>query len=122
MPYLLSDGRIQFHPNARQRAAAHDHLAHAAHLRKLLRHDRGGVVVHLALGQHVGGQGEDENRRIGRVHFPVGRVVGKIGGQVAAGGVDGGLDVARRGVNVAVQIELQGDAGRSRGCSKRSFR
>ena len=47
------------------------------------------------------------------IDLAVGRIAGQVGGQIAAGGVDGGLDVARGGVDVAVQIELQGDRGRT---------
>ena len=59
------------------------------------------------------GEREHEDGRIGRIHLAVGGIVRKVGGQIAAGGVDGRLHVARGGVDVAVQIELQGDAGRS---------
>jgi hypothetical protein len=38
---------------------------------------------------------------------------GQIGRQIAARRVDGGLHVARGRVDVAVQVELQGDAGRA---------
>ena len=49
MPYLFSAVGFSSTRTAGQRTAAHDHLAHAAHLRQLLRHDGGGGVVHLAL-------------------------------------------------------------------------
>src|ERR1039457_3628008 len=51
--------------------------------------------------------------RASRIHFPVRGLVGKIGWQVAAGGVDGGLHVARGRVDVPIQSELQRDAGGS---------
>ena len=40
-------------------------------------------------------------------------LLGRLAGKLAARGVDGGLHVARRGVDVAVQVELQRDAGRA---------
>ena len=49
MPYLFSSVGFSSMRTAGQRTSAHDHLAHAAHLRQLLRHDRRGRVVHLAL-------------------------------------------------------------------------
>ena len=72
-------------------------------------HDRRGRVVHLARGQDVRGQRQDQDRRVGRIDLAIGRVARQVGGQIAAGGVDGGLHVARGGVDVAVQIELQRD-------------
>ena len=98
---------VQLDAHAGQRAAAHRHLSHAADLRQALRHDGGGRVVHVALIQHIGGEGEHEDGRIGRIHLAVGGIVGQVGGQIAAGGVDGGLHVARGGIDVAVEIELQ---------------
>jgi hypothetical protein len=44
---------------------------------------------------------------VGRIHFAIGGVAREIGRQVSARGGDGGLYVARRGVDVAIQIELQ---------------
>ena len=121
MPYLFRAVGFSSIRTARQRASSHDHLAHAAHLRKFLRQNRRGGIVHLAFAEHVGGERKDENRRIGRIHFAVGRVIGKIGRQVAAGGVDGGLNVARRSVDVPVQIELQRNAGGSEATRRGHF-
>ena len=45
--------------------------------------------------------------RIGGIDFAVGRDAGQVGRQLAARGVDGGLHVARGGVDIAIQIELQ---------------
>ena len=50
-----------------------------------------------------------ENRRVGGVDLVVGRRVRHVLWQNAAGGVDRRLDVLRRGVDVAVEIELQND-------------
>ena len=64
------------------------------------------------------GQSQDQDRRVGRVHFFVSRVARQIGWQLAARRIDGGLHVSCGRVDVAVQIELQNDAG----CSKRAGR
>ena len=61
----------------------------------------------------VGGQRQDQDRRIGWVDLAIGRIAGQVGRQLAAGGVDGGLHVAGGGVDIAVQIELQRDRGRA---------
>ena len=47
--------------------------------------------------------------RVGGVDLAVGRRVGQVDGQIAGGGVDGRLHVARRAVHIAVQVELDGD-------------
>ena len=44
----------------------------------------------------------------------------QVGRQLAAGGIDRRLHIARRGVDVAVQIELQRDARRARASWTRS--
>ena len=54
---------------------------------------------------------QQQDRRVGGIDFAIGGLAGKIGGKLAARGVDGGLHVARGGVDVAVQIELQSDVG-----------
>ena len=51
--------------------------------------------------------------RIGGIDFAVGGIAGQIAGQVAAGGGDGCLHVARRRIDIAAQIELQRDVARS---------
>ena len=75
-------------------------------------HDRGGGIIHLAFGEHVRTQREDQDREIGRIDFSVRRVARKVGGQVPPGAVDGGLHVARRGVDASIHFKLQSDARR----------
>ena len=78
---------------------------------KPLRQDVARRVVHLALRQRLRGQREDEDRGVGRIDLAIGRIARQVGRQVGAGGVDRGLDVARRAVDVAADIELERDAG-----------
>ena len=105
--------RDQLDAHRRQRAAADHDLADAFDLRELLRqHGRGGVVE-LAAGQRVGGQRQDQDRRVGRVDLAIGRIAAQAGRQVGARGVDRGLHVARGAVDVAVEPELQRDARRA---------
>ncbi len=70
-------------------------------------------VVHPALGVHVRGDRDDQNRRIGGIDLAVGGLHGKIGRQVAAGRVDRRLHVACGGVDVPAQIKLHRDARRA---------
>ena len=103
--------QLDAHPG--QRAAAHRHLSNARNLRQLLRHDGGRRVVHLALVEHVRSKRDHEDRRIGGVHLAIGRIARQVCRKIAARGVDRRLHVARRGVDVAIEIELQSDAGGS---------
>ena len=68
-------------------------------------------VVNLRQQDVVGSHRQHHDRRIGGIHFPVAGLAGQIGGKLAARGVDGGLHVARGGVDIAIQIELQRDVG-----------
>ena len=65
------------------------------------------------LGDGVRGEREDEDRRVRRIDLAIGGVGGKVRGQLRAGGVDGRLHIARGAVDVAVEIELEDDAGGS---------
>src|SRR5208282_92874 len=53
----------------------------------------------------------DHDRRIGGIHLAVGRFGGQIRRQVATGSVDRGLYVTARGVDIAVEVELEDDRG-----------
>jgi hypothetical protein len=81
----------------------------ALDLRELLLDDGGGFVVQLVGAVLVRGQAEDHDRRIGGIDLAIGRIAGQVGGQIGARRVDGGLDVARRAVDVAAQVELDRD-------------
>ena len=80
--------------------------------RDLLRQHGLGVVVDLGQRQRVGRRRQDHDRRVGRVHLPVGRRRRQVLRQLAAGGVDRRLHVAGGAVDVAVEVELQRDRAR----------
>ena len=101
--------RVDVHPHRWQRAAARGDLADALNLRELLLDDGGSLVVQLGRIEFFRGQAQDHDRRVRRVDLPVGRVAGQVGRQVRARGVDGGFHVAGRAVDVAVEVELDGD-------------
>ena len=49
-------------------------LADALHLRKPLLHDGRGRVVHLPLLVNIRGQGDNQDGRVGRIDFALGRI------------------------------------------------
>ena len=102
--------RDQLDADRRQRTAADHHLADAFDLRQLLREHGRGRVIEVAAGRGVRCQGQDQDRRVGRIDLAIGRIAAQAGRQVGARRVDRGLHVARRAVDVAVQPELQRDA------------
>src|SRR5581483_4700558 len=104
---------IDVHAHGGKGAAADGDLANAVHLREALLHDGGGGIIHLAAAEDLRGQRDDHDRRIGRVDLAPGWVHRKVGRKVTAGGVDGGLDVARGAVDVAIEVKLEGDASRA---------
>ncbi|MGY3540200.1 hypothetical protein ACVIIY_004420 [Bradyrhizobium sp. USDA 4515] len=111
--------RDQIDAHGRQRAAADHDLADALDLRQLLRQHRGGGVVEIAARQRIRRQRQDQDRRVGRVDLAVGRIAAQAGRQVGPRRIDRGLHVARRAVDVAVQPELQRDAGRAHRARRR---
>ena len=76
-----------------------------------LREDGIGSVIDLGGRNVVRSEREKQNGSVGGIHFAIGRLAGKIGGKLAARGVDGGLHVASGGVDIAIEIELQSDVG-----------
>ena len=104
-------GGIDFDANGGQRAAADVDLADALDLREFLLDDGGGFVVELVGAIFVGGEAEDHDGRVGGIDFAIGGIRREIGGEIGASGIDGGFDVARGAVDVAGEIELDGDGG-----------
>ena len=110
---LVQQGWIEFRAHRRLSAAAYEYLADPFDLRQLLRQNRVRGVVHAWQGEDVRSESYDQNRRIRRIHFPIIRITRQIGRELAASSVDGGLHVAPRGIDVATEVELQHDVGRS---------
>ena len=104
-------GRIELDADGGLLLAADGDLADAGNLADLLRELGIGVVVHLGQGQGVGGDRQQQDRRVGRVDLAIGRRRRQIARQLAAGGIDGGLDVVGRRIDVAIEIELHDDRG-----------
>ena len=69
-----------------------------------------GSVVNLSRRNVIRGQRQQQDRSIRRIDLAVVGLARKIGGELAASGVDGRLNVARGGVDIAVEIELKSDA------------
>ena len=101
--------RVEVDPHRRQRAAADRHIADALDLQQLLLNDRRGGIVDRARAQRVGGEREDDDRRIGGIEGAVGRVLPQRPRQVLARRLDGGLDIALGAVDVAVEVEDEHD-------------
>src|SRR5207237_1376046 len=85
-----------------RRAAADKCLATATDLSKRLREDGIGNIVNARKRDFVGTERQDQNRRVGRVDLAVAGIIRKIRRQLPAGGIDGGLHIARRRINVPV--------------------
>ena len=100
---------IDLHAHRGLLLAADRDLGDAGNLRDLLREDVLGVVVDRGHRQHVGMHRQDQDRRVGGIDLAVSGRRRQILRQLTAGGIDAGLHVLRRRVDVAVQVELQGD-------------
>ena len=114
--------RIHLHPDSALLLARDKHLRHACQLRYLLRQHGVGVIVHLDQRQRVGIHRQNQDRCFRRVHFVVVGGRWQIFRQLPAGRVDRRLNIARRRVDVAVEVELDGDLGRTLHADRRHLR
>ena len=118
MPYLNSARGIELDPHRRQRAAADRDLADARRPGTASAAARSRRRRRSRPAQGLGGQRQDQDRRVGRIDLAIGRIGAQARRQVGARRVDRRLHVARRAVDVAVEVELQGDAGRADGAAR----
>src|SRR3569833_2365187 len=100
-------------------AALYRDVADAAHLGEARRHHRVGEVAERALVDGLGGQRHGDDRRVGRVHLGIERRVGEVARQGRGGRVDRRLNVLRRRVDVAVEVELERDLADAEGRRRR---
>ena len=104
---------IDLDAHRRQGGARDVDLADAGKLRQPLLEDVGGKIVELPRRVRRRRHRDDHDRRVGRIDLVVGRIAAQAGRQVDARRDDARLDVARRAVDVAIEAELQRDAGRA---------
>ena len=101
--------RIDLNTHRRLLLTVDADLGNAWNLADVLDQDVLGVVVDNGDRQRVGMQCENEDRRVGRIDLAIGRGRRQRFRQLPAGGVDGGLNVLRGAVDIAVEIELHRD-------------
>ena len=111
MPRAASCVGIQLHAHGVFLRAVNLHARHAADHGDALRQQRLGILVHRVERQRGRGERQVEDRLLGRIHLLIRRRVRHVGRQRAAGFRDGGLDILRGRVDVALQRELHRDGG-----------
>ncbi len=89
--------------------AADKALANPRYLGDLLLQYRVGGIVDLRPAQLIRGECQNHDRRVGRVGLKETWVLRQVGGQLRTRRVDGSLHVTRGAIDVAVEVELQGD-------------
>ena len=104
---------VDLDPHRRQRGAGDVDLADARKLRQPLLQNVGGEVVELSRRVGRRRHGDDHDRRIGGIDLMIGGVLAQAGRQIDPRRDDGGLDVARRAIDIAIKAELKRDAGRA---------
>ena len=103
--------RIDADADRRLLGAIDGDLGHALDLGQALGDDGVGVVVELARRHRVRGQRQDHDRDGVRIGLAERRPRRQVVRQVGQRRIDRGLHVARGAVDVAVEIELERDAG-----------
>src|SRR6266849_11196172 len=106
---LVQKHGIDFGADSWFGAAAVKDLPDAIYLGQFLGENRVRGVVDFGERDGVGAECQDQDGRIRRVDLAIGRIAGKVGGQLAARRIDGGLHVASGGIDVAAEVELEND-------------
>ena len=115
-------GRIDLDADGGLLLAADGDLRHAGDLADLLRHLVVGVVIDLGHRQRIRRHREQEDRRIRRIDFPIGRRRRQAFRQLAARRIDASEDIVGGGIDASVEIELDGDRGRAQRTRRRHLR
>ncbi len=97
------------------------HFGDARQCRDRWRDDVLGDIVELAALQGVALYGDQHDRRVGRVGLPVAWRGGQVVGKFSLRGRDRRLHVTGGRIDVAVEIELQHDAGIAERVCRRNF-
>ncbi len=121
-PLFDQFGGIDLDPYGRGLLAADPHEGDARDLAQVLGEDIFGGVVDVDHWRDVRLNGQDEDRRVGGVDLAIGRRTGQILRQLPGGGVDRSLDVVGGGVDIAVEIELDGDRRHAERARRRHLR
>ena len=106
---VIEQARLEGNPYRRQRTTTDLHLTHATNLGQFLRQDGRGHVVQLALVQRGTGQRQHHDRCLRWIDLAVAGHGAHAAGQQFARRIDRRLDLARGGVDVLVQVELDHD-------------
>ena len=101
--------RIHLHAHGKFLRAVNKNLRDTRQLRNLLRHHRIGVFVDGGQRQSSGPDRNEEDRRIGRIDLAEARRVRHFRRKTPLRNRQGRLNVERRRIDVAVEIELYGD-------------
>ena len=88
---------------------AYRHIGDAFHLRQALHENGIGGVIDRAGQYGVRCQCENQNGCRGRIELAIRGQRRHVGRKVDDGGIDGGLDILRGALDVAVEIKLHGD-------------
>ena len=103
--------RVHLHPHGVFLRPEDHHLRDAADHREPLRDARLRILVELPHGQRLRGQAQKNDGRVGRVVLAKRGRAGHARRQQGHHLGDGGLNVHGRSVDVAAQVELEGDLG-----------
>ena len=103
---------IEFDAHGRERGTPDIDLPDALDLRERLLKDVRSDIVELTLRAIGRGQRQNHDRRIGRIALAIARIGAQRCRKIRTRGIDGGLHVARRAVDIAVEPELQHDTRR----------
>ena len=110
--HRLNDRRNHRDPDGRLRAAANRDLSNPVHLGEFLRQNRVRRIEYLINAQGVRCQCQHHDRRIRRIHLTVSGIRRETGWQKRTGSHNRCLHITGGAIDIAIELELQGDIGR----------
>ena len=104
-------GRIDLHTHGEFLRAIDGHLRDAAQLRQLRRDHGLGVIVDRRQRHGIGPHAEEQHREVARIDLAEERRRGHLDRQAALRHRERGLHIERGAIDIAAEVELNGDRG-----------
>ena len=114
--------RVEFDAHPGQGRSGDNDLSDTVKLRQTLLQNIARIVIHLTRRLGLRCQGKDKDGRVGGIDLAIDRIGRQICREVGKRRVDRRLNIAGRTVDVAINAELENDAGLPEAAGRGHFR